>query len=1208
MKLWETFRYELAYQLRSASTGIYFLFLLLITYLLAGEVFIDEPVVGKYSLFSPYYIAEVSVIAYIVGILVLAPIPGYAATRDIETRISPLFYTAPHSKLIYLGGRFLAAFALGAILMTAIPAGILGASLFSVGKAGHLELINQTAYFNSYFLIVLPNTFIAVALMFFVAAFSRRAVSSFLMAIIIFFIAFASWQLIAVKVGNWELAKLLDPLGITLIQELKSLWTPLEKNTLLPGSQTWTLLNRIVWCLTSLILLAFTYFHFNKESVLKGNKMGNSRHLSEVSKISNGLGIIKETPIIVPQVKQSFGFSTRVLQVKTISIESFMIVMGWGWVAFAGLAIFIFLTSPYWFSDYHNASQLPVTGHLLTLLENHNYHGIWFIIPLIILYYAGELVWREREVRLSEMIGAAPIPVWVSFTGKFAGLFFALVLLQVLMMLCGMLVQMSLGYYDFELLLYLKILFGIHLIDYTLLAVLAFAIHIVVNQKYIGNLIMILFFVVAFYGYLIGIKPGLLLFGSDPGWIYSEIHGFDPYIYPWLIFKLYWVAWALLLSVMVKLLWPRGTEKPIKQRLQEGLRRLTPQTKAIASFAALLVLIFAGLIFYNTKILYPNTSSPEGVEWKAEYERKYRKYLNSPQPWLTRTNLHVELYPKKRAVDIKGSYDFVNRSRYNIDTVHLATALGANNHSIRFNRVAKEVLKDEELGHRMFIFEKPLFPGDSIRLDFHVSFNPKGFPNFAIDPSLVENGSNFGNQWLPKVGYQFDREIDDPKEREEQGLPPKMDIWPKLDVARMGIAGGQERIHFESVVGTDKGQIAITSGKLKDSWTENERNYFHYVTESPIKNKYDFFSAEYDIHKSKWESPDSQQTVDIEIFYHPGHTLNIGRIVNGIQASLIYFTRELGPYPHSVIRFIENTGYNKGMYANPTNIWYRTGYALLNQAEGSNNVDVTYATVAHEVAHQWYSSQLTPAIIEGQGLLTESLAWYSAFEIIEEFEGKEKFLDLLHQFQQEYFSPKARSVKPLLQASDHDLIYRKAPIALYTLREYIGKEPMRKALLNLFKKNASGTPPLPIPQDLYHELQNVTPDSMQYLVHDLLATNTYWDLKTEHSAARQTQKGTWEVKLDIQARKYTLDTLGIEADVPMDDWVRIGIFQQKGGEKGEPEMLYLKWHKIHSGNQTLVVDLPNKPSSAYAGIDPNHLLMDLKRENNIRKIDLYTME
>ncbi|MBC5991859.1 ABC transporter permease/M1 family aminopeptidase [Pontibacter cellulosilyticus] len=1205
MKLWETFRYEVVYQVRNVSIWVFFLFLLIITYLLASEVFIDEPVVGGYSLFAPYYIAKVSVIAYIVGILILAPIPGNAATRDIETRMYPLLYTAPISKFVYLGGRFLAALTLGAILMTAIPAGILGASLFPGEHVLLTAPIIPAAYLNAYFLFVLPNTFVAMAFMFAVATLSRRGIASFLVAILIFFIAFASWQLIAVNEGNWKLAKLTDPLGISLIQELKTLWSPVEKNTLMAGTQTWTLLNRLIWCLIALSLLVLTYLRFRREPTAISNKMGKGGRFSKFPTTPEGFHILKDTPIVVPQVQQTFGFSSRALQVITVSIESFKVVMGWGWIAFTCLAIFVFLTSPSWFSDFHHASQLPVSGHLLILLENHTYNAIWFVIPLLILYYAGELVWREREARLHEIIGAAPIPIWISFAGKFTGLFLALVLMQVLMMISGMMVQMRLGYYDFEFPLYLKILFGIRLVDYTLLGLLAFVIHVVVNQKYIGNLIIILFFVIAFYGYLIGIEPGLFVYGSDPGWTYSEIRGLEPYMYPWFVFKLYWVAWALLLAVVANLLWPRGTERTLKQRIQEGSRRLTRQTKAITAFAVMLILIFGGFIFYNTSILHPRTAAPEGEEWKADYEKLYRKYADSPQPWLTAVNLHVEIFPELRAVDIRGRQSYVNRTGSRIDSIHLATALGVENHLIRFSRTSTPKLIDEKLGHHIYVLDKPLLPGDSLHLDFHVSFSPQGFPNYGIDASLVKNGSSVDDAWLPKMGYQKSREIEDPKERSKQGLNPNRMFLPSLDVARMGIPG-QERIDFEAVVGTDKEQIAIAPGKLQRSWSENGRSYFHYSTEAPIINDIAFFSADYDVSESQWKSKETGQLVDIEILYHPGHTLNLERMVNGIHASLDYLTKQLGPYPHSEIRFLENTGYNKGMQANPTNVWYRTGYALLNQASDSERVDVTFATVAHEVAHQWWGHQLSPAIMKGNILLIESLAWYSAFEIIEEALGKEKFLDLVHQFQQEYFSPQARSVQPLLKANDHTLIYRKGPLVLYTIREYVGKEQVRMALKNLFKKNAFGSPPLPTPQDLFSELQKVTPDSMHYLLHDLLATNTYWDLKTEQSSASQTKEGSWQVSLDVQARKYTVDTLGVETDVPMDDWIQIGIFDAGEGQKGEREALYLKWHRISSGKQTIKVNLPNKP--AYAGIDPSNLLMDLKRGNNTSKVALQQQE
>ena len=73
------------------------------------------------------------------------------------------------------------------------------------------------------------------------------------------------------------------------------------------------------------------------------------------------------------------------------------------------------------------------------------------------------------------------------------------------------------------------------------------------------------------------------------------------------------------------------------------------------------------------------------------------------------------------------------------------------------------------------------------------------------------------------------------------------------------------------------------------------------------------------------------------------------------------------------------------------------------------------------------------------------------------------------------------------------------------MREYIGKDRVDDALRSLLKKHGSGAPPLPTSLDLYRELQAVTPDSFQYLLHDLFEKNTFWELETERATAKQTE-------------------------------------------------------------------------------------------------------
>ena len=54
--------------------------------------------------------------------------------------------------------------------------------------------------------------------------------------------------------------------------------------------------------------------------------------------------------------------------------------------------------------------------------------------------------------------------------------------------------------------MYLKLLFGIKLVDYVLLAALAMAVHVIVNNKYVGHLVVVLYFASTMVPGLIGLR------------------------------------------------------------------------------------------------------------------------------------------------------------------------------------------------------------------------------------------------------------------------------------------------------------------------------------------------------------------------------------------------------------------------------------------------------------------------------------------------------------------------------------------------------------------------------------------------------------------------------------------------------------------------------------------------------------------------------
>jgi hypothetical protein len=757
----------------------------------------------------------------------------------------------------------------------------------------------------------------------------------------------------------------------------------------------------------------------------------------------------------------------------------------------------------------------------------------------------------------------------------------------------GVLGQMRMGYFNFEIGLYLRILFGFQLIDYVLFAVLIFVVHVVVNQKHLGYLVALVAYGIMLFPSILGIEHHLLIYGSDPGWSWSDMRGFGPFLGPWLWFKLYWAAWALLLAVTARLLWVRGIERSLKSRLRLAVRRSTRGTVGVAATAVALILTLGGFIFYNTNLL--NRAASQRVECNAEYERRYGKYAGVAQPSLTSTSLHVEIYPERREVEIRGTYVLANTSSVAIDSIHVATVPGVETGPISEDRPAETVLADDDLGYHIYALKKPLQPGDSLQLRFEVHAAPHGFPNNDVDASVVPNGTYFTNQnWLPAIGYQRNRELKVAGVRRQYGLAPRSAVPSLDDTEARRIPVGGERQTFDAVVGTSIDQVAIAPGALRRTWTEGGRRYFNYVADVPINNQYSVFSANYAVREEQWKpATGSGPPVAIQIFHYPAHAESLGRMLASVRASLDQYTRQFGPYPYSYLRLIESPGLGMGVQTEAATVKYGEGFSILNPGKGPQDLDVVFGVVAHGVARNWWGMQVVPADVEGGGLLTVGLETYSAMRVVEDTLGAEPLRRNLVSMRDENVRPHSRAAQPLLRATDSFSYARKGPLALYTMREYIGKDRVDDALRSLLKKYGSGVPPLPTSLDLYRELQAVTPDSCQYLLRDLFEKNTFWELATERATAKQTSADAWQVTLNVRARKVVVDEAGIETEVPMDDWVEVGVF----GE-GEP---YRETHRIRSGQQTVTVTVPRKPTRA--GIDPENLLIDLDTENNIKGVN-----
>ena len=727
MRFREVFVYEFGYRVRSASTWLYAGFLFLIAFWI---VHVGADGAAAIRVNAPQRVAEMTALfCGLFGILVTAGLFSDAAIRDRTDRMDALLFTTPLRPSEYLGGRFLAALAINAILVFAIPLGLAFTTLMPYLERDAFGPNRLAAYLQPVLLFLLPNLVLIGAILFTIAALTRQVIPVYLgaMGIFIGYIVAANyWH----GITNPMLSALADPLGINALTGLTEYWTASERNARLIGFPPMLLWNRLLWLglAAGLLGLLQRTFRFTER-----DERGRRR-------VPVDAPADERWTVAVPRIDGVFGPRTRMRQTLAVTRESLVEVMSGRafQVAFVGAIGLVLLWGWNVGETVFDTTTWPVTHLVAGVVLSQRAIAIpWLVIAL----YAGELIWKDRETRAAQFADALPVPTGIALFGRFLALVAILVMFQFAFMIGGILLQVLHGYYQFELGLYIRILFGLNLPGYVLLAVLAMTIHVLVNHNYLGH-VMVLLAIVCNAVALHRIHP-LLIYNSGPRWRYSEMNGFGPFVAPFVLLKLYWAAWALLLAVVTFLFWVRGPELGLRQRLATARARLTTRTARVTGVAVALILAFGGFIFYNTNVLNEHLP-PQKVGFpQAEYERRYAKYTDLPQPVIAAADLRFEIDPEKPAVDIRGSYRLVNQSGVAIRSVHVHSPRGTEHkiRSLTFDRAAKPALVDREYGYRIFTLDRPLAPGDSLRFSFDVALHPRRFAHGGAQTSVVANGA-----------------------------------------------------------------------------------------------------------------------------------------------------------------------------------------------------------------------------------------------------------------------------------------------------------------------------------------------------------------------------------------------------------------------------------------------------------------------------------
>ncbi len=1190
----EIFRFELRQQLRSPLFWLIAVALAALAFAAAcSDSITIGGGVGNVHRNAPMVVISMLGFFSVLGLFLITIFVAGAALRDFGHNTAELVFATPMSRFAYLGGRFAAGWLVSVLVLVVVAFGMWLGSLMPWLDPARLGPTPWHAYGWAFAFVVLPNLFFIGALLFLLATLTRSMLGTYI-GVIAFFVL---WQIALVTMGNGNiehqtLGAIIDPFGLGALDLVTRYWTPSDQNVRIPALAGMVLGNRGLWLAVGAGLLAATFVLFKPDR--EGLRLFRRR--KRVLATADAPAAVRTVPIVLPMVTLRTGFGARTRQfVKLAWFDTrgvlrgvpFLVMLAFGLANLGGNLAFS--------DQIYGTSVWPVT-HLMAQAMSSSY--TWLLL-FVLAFYAGELVWRERDRRVGEVIDAFPTPDWIPLLSKV----FALAVVAVLFLAAGSLFSMAYqllrGYSDLQPLLYLQYI-GLDLLSFMLFAILAVVLQVWSNNKFVGYALIVAFFVSMIALTQFHLSDHLYRYGSAPGTPYSDMNGFGSFWIGNLWFRAYWYCLAIALLVTAALYWVRGTTRGWRARGRIALQRFRAPSRIVLALSLIGFAAIGVFLFHNTHRLYRYQTHDQQQRLQAQYEKDYRKYMGLAQPRITAVNVDVAMHPAERRVDVDGHYVLVNKHDKPIDEllVQLPT-FPTRDYTVDLDFPAHSVaLADKQQGFYIYKLAQPLAPGASMDFGFRMHVAYKGFANEPVGEQIVHNGTFINSFAFPHFCYDENRQLTDNNDRRKYGLGPAQRLPKRDDAAAHAnnlISCDADWVHFQATLSTSADQIALAPGYLQKEWVKGGWRYFHYVQDTPILDFFSFQSARYKVARDKWHD------VNLEVYYDPQHPYNIERMFKAMKLSLDYYDKHFGPYQFRQLRILEFPDYASFAQSFANTVPFSEAIGFIADLRKPSDIDyVTYVT-AHEIGHQWWAHQAIGASVQGVTMLDESLAQYSALMVMKHLYGPTKMRKFLKYELDRYLRGRAGErveEMPLALVENQPYIhYRKASVIFYALADYIGEDKVNAALRTWLDRVKFQQPPYTDTRELIADLRVQAGPQYQDLITDFFDRITLFDNRMVSAAAKKLADGKYEVTMHVHAGKYYADGKGRETRAKLDIPVRIGVFAQaKDGEEQDEKPLYLAKLPVKDGDSALTVTVDGVPYEA--GIDPFNELVDRVSDDN----------
>ena len=1169
-------RFELRYHLKQPL----FYILTLLFFILSFTAVTTDAVqiggaVGNVNRNAPYTIMLFLLVFSFFGVLTTTAFVANSVHRDFELGTDALFFSAPIRKSQYLAGRFLGSFIVSVLVFVGIIIAIMTGSLMpwiDKERLGHFML---TPYAFSLAFIVIPSLFLVAAIFFSVAALTRSMMATY-SSVVAFFVGYLISRALSRDLENERLATLLDPFGITSFNLQTRYWTVFQKNTQILQLNGPFLINRILWLSIGVLILGFTLWKFDP------SKSGKARKKKLEAAVDVTPPPVAATLPVVAQDPSPFR-----QYLSATSSETKAVVKSIPFIIITLLGVFNLCGATTGQGRQFGTALYPVTSFMTNVINQA--FGLFAVI--IAAFYAGDLVFRERTLKLNEVTDAMPVPTWVIWLSKLTALGVVGAITIAAAVATSVFIQTVKGYHNYEPVVYLKGLLMEIAPAILMIAAMAFILQVLFNNKYVGYFGMLLYVVLNAALPAMNFERKMVQFAATPPGSYSDMNGWGHFVAPYMWSYLYWSLFLIALLALSHMLWFRGTE-----------RHFRPTKPALTTLAVSIVAFIATgcVIYYNTDVLNKYRTTKETERLRARAEKNYKKYQGQPQPRITAVKAGVDIFPERRAVDIHGTYTVVNKTQNAIPELHVVYNNDLTTADVSMPG-AKIKSDDKDVGYRIYSLTPPLAPGASSTITFHMGWAARGFVNGTSNTRVVQNGTFIDSGgYFPHLGYNSNFELQDRNKRRQNGLGPIERMKPQSDArAKMNnqISNEADWIDLDTTVSTAPDQIALAPGYLQKEWTANGRRYFHYKTTSQILAFWSYLSARYQVKRDAWNG------IPIEIYYDAHHPYNVDRMIYAVKKSLDYYTKNFSPYQHKQVRILEFPRYSQFAQSFPNTIPFSEGIGFIADLRDREAIDYVFYVTAHEVAHQWWAHQVIGGNVQGATMLVETMAQYSALMVMEKEYGREKMDRFLRYELDNYLRNRGGELvaeMPLSQVENQGYIhYRKGSLVMYALRDYIGEDRVNAALRKFIHDYAFSGPPYPTAGDLVRDFREVTPPEYQSVITDLFERITLFDNQAREVTATKRADGNYLVKLTVASTKFYGDAKGEETPTPVNDWIDIGIFAAgKKDNLGKP--LFLRKVRITKPVETFEIVVSEKP--AKAGIDPYHKLIDRNPKDNTRSL------